>query len=230
MLLTVGELRGGLLSARSALAQGGRPWFAASMAAASLAVYGLLHDPSLAPALLRAGAVSASLPLSVELWRLPMSLFLPTAFLPVWGAAAQLFIVLGVAEVLLGRWLTLALAAVGHVAATLSARAVIEYCPGDLLCLPAALSRAIDTGPSAAVTAVGHGCSSPPVRIAVPSYSAAPPRCGRGAYGLDGQEHLVALACGLLAGVLVRRKPADTPLSDVMPSWAHLTRPTSAST
>lgn len=221
VLLTVGELRGVLLSARSALARGRHPWFAASMAAASLAVYGLLHDPSAAPALMRAGAVSASLPLSVELRRLPMSLFLPTPFLPVWGAAAQLFIVLGVAEVLLGRWLTLAVAAVGHVAATLSARAVIEYCPGNLLCLPAALSRAIDTGPSAAVTAVG-AC----LLIATRSYRCAAVLCcalliaGVAAHGLDGQEHLVALACGLFAGVLVRKRPADAPPSAVMPSRA----------
>jgi hypothetical protein len=189
------------------------------MAAASLAVYGLLHDPSVAPGLLRAGAVSASLPLSVELWRLPMSLFLPTAFLPVWGAAAQLFIVLGAAEVLLGRWRTLAVAAAGHVVATLSARALIHYCPGNLVCLPAALSRAIDTGPSAAVTAVG-AC----VLIATRSYRCAAVLCcalliaGAVANGLDGEEHLVALACGLLAGVLVRIRLADSPPSAAMPS------------
>ena len=212
VLLTVGELRSVLLSAGSVLAGGRRPWFATSMAAASLAVYGLLHDPSVAPAVLRAGAVSASIPLSVELWRLPMSLFLPTAYLPVWGAAAQLFIVLGLAEVLLGRWLTLAVAAVGHVAATLSARAVIEYCPGNLVCLPAALSHAIDTGPSAATTAVGV-C----LLIATHSYRCAAVLCcalliaGVAAHGLDGQEHLAALACGLSAGLLVRKKPAASP-------------------
>jgi len=135
----------------------------------------------------------------------------------VWGAAAQLFIVLGVAEVLLGRWLTLGVAAVGHVAATLSARAVIEYCPGNHVCLPAALSHAIDTGPSAATTAVG-AC----LLIASRSYRCAALLCcalliaGVAARGLDGQEHLVALACGLLAGLLVRKKRAATPPSAVM--------------
>ncbi|MGA8682511.1 MAG: hypothetical protein WB592_18685 [Acidimicrobiales bacterium] len=58
--------------------------------------------------------------------------------------------------------------------------------------------------PSAAVTAVG-AC----LLIATHSYRCGAVLCcalviaGVAAHGLDGQEHLVALGCGLLAGVLV---------------------------
>lgn len=207
VLIAAAELRRVLVLARFAWAQGRRPWFAMAMAAGTVAAYLLLHNSTVGPSLWRSGDVSASLPLSRELWRLPMSFFLPTPFLPVWGAAAQVFVVLGLGEILLGRWLTVAVAAFGHVAATLSARAMIELCPGNLVCLPTVLARAVDTGPSAAVTAVGAclllaaRCNRSAAVLSVALLIAAIT-----AWGLDGQEHLVALACGLMAGALCRRR------------------------
>jgi hypothetical protein len=205
--VTFGELRRVLVLARVSWAHGRRPWFATLLALGSIVVYILLHNPIIGPELLRSGDVSASLPLSAELWRLPMSLFLPTRYLPVWGASAQLLVVLGLSELLLGRWLTGAVAAVGHVVATLSARLMIELCPGNLFCLPAVAAHVTDTGPSAAATAVGAcllvgaGCYR-----SVAVLSCALLVAAMAAPGLDGSEHLLALACGLVAGVLCRKR------------------------
>jgi hypothetical protein len=204
-LVTVGELRRLLVLARFAWDNGRRPWFAVLMAAGTVVVYILLHS-TVGPGLRSAGAVSASLPLSTELLRLPMSFFLPTEYLPVWGAAAQILVVLGLAEILVSRWLTVAVAAIGHVTATLCARAMVELCPGNLLCLPTAVAHVVDTGPSAASTAVGAFllvatrcyCSAAILASVLLIAAIAAP-------GLDGQEHLLALACGLCAGALSRK-------------------------
>jgi hypothetical protein len=110
---------------------------------------------------------------------------------------AQLVIVLGVGELVLGRRLTVTVAVLGHVLATLTARAVIE-----LGLLPVQLAHALDTGPSAAVTAVGAclfvvlGMRRCAVVLSVALLIA-----GVVAPGLDGIEHVVALSFGLLAGV-----------------------------
>ena len=202
-----GELRRVLVMARFAWENGRRLWFAVLMATGTLVVYILLHDSATAPLLLRSGDVLASLPLSQELLRLPMSLFLPTPFLPIWAATAQILVVLGLGELLLGRWLTVAVAALGHGAATLSARVMIQLCPGNVFCLPTAAAHMIDTGPSAAVTAVG-AC----LLVATRCYRSAAVLTGAlliagiAAPGLDGQEHLLALVCGLTVGVLCRRR------------------------
>jgi hypothetical protein len=206
-VLIVGELRRELMLARFAWMRGRRPWFAASMSAGTVLVYVLLQYSIVAAALWRSGDVSASLPLSTELFRLPMSMFLPTAYLPVWGAAAQLIVVLGLGEILIGRWVTVAVAAFGHVAATLGARAMIELCAGNLVCLPAVLGRVVDTGPSAAVTAVG-AC----LLVATRCYRTAAVLSGAllvaviAAPGIDGKEHFLALLCGLMAGVVCMRR------------------------
>jgi hypothetical protein len=208
-LITVGELRRVFVIARFAWKNGRRPWFAAMMAAGAVAVYVLLHNSVVAPWLWRAGDVTAALPLSTELWRLPLSLFVPTAFLPLWAAVGQLLVVLGLGEILLGRWVTVVVAALGHAVATLTARAMIEVCSGNLFCLPAGLAHAVDTGPSAAVTAVG-AC----LLVTARCYRSAAVLSGAlliaaiAAPGLDGQEHLLALACGLIAGALCRRRSA----------------------
>ena len=202
-----GEFRRVLASARREWAAGRRPWFAAALACLTIVVYLLLHDSAFAPTLWRSGEVSASLPLRTELWRLPMSLFLPTPFLPVWGAAAQLLVVIGLGELVLGRWLTVTVASFGHLAATLCARAMIELCPGNLACLPAIAAHVLDTGPSAAVTAVGvclllvaRCYRATSVLVAALLVSAVV------AHGLDGQEHLLALAFGVMAGVAGSRR------------------------
>ena len=176
------------------------------MGAASVAAWLLLKNHNIGPPLWHSGAVYASLPLSSELLRLPMSLFIPTPYLPVWGAAAQLVIVLGIAEMLIGRWVTIAVAAVGHVASTLTARVIIDSIHGSLFGLTPALAHMLDTGPSAAATAVGAflllvlGLRRCAVVLTVSLLVAAffiP--------GVDGVEHMIALACGFLAAVLLPR-------------------------
>lgn len=171
------------------------------LGASTIIISALLSNPALGPALWRSGAVDASLPLATELWRLPMSLFLPTPYLPVWGAAAQLVIVIGLGELLLGRWLTIGTAAVGHVGATLAARLLIHSHLGSLFGLSPTLAHVLDTGPSAAATAVG-AC----LLITLGMYRCVSLLCvallvaALVSPGIDGIEHLVALACGLLAG------------------------------
>jgi hypothetical protein len=147
--------------------------------------------------------VYASLPLTSELARLPMSFFFPTAYLPLWAACAQLIVVIGLGELILGRWLTIAVAVVAHIGSTLIARVLLESVHSHLLGLTPALARVLDTGPSAATTAVG-AC----LLIAA--------RMNRGAAllslglliaavvapGVDGVEHTTSLVWGLLVGGL----------------------------
>ena len=205
------ELRRLILLARSNLSSGTRPWLAAAIGGVALVVYLLLRDPSIAPVLWHAGAVYASLPFTTELGRLPMSLFLPTPYLPIWGAVGQIIIVIGFGELLLGRRLTIAVASIGHLVATLTARAMIELAHGGLLGLSPALAHVLDTGPSAAVTAVGacllvvlrmNRCAAV-LCVALLIAAAVSP-------GIDGLEHLVALGCGILAGITLGHRRTES--------------------
>ncbi|MEU5118737.1 hypothetical protein [Streptomyces asoensis] len=97
------------------------------------------------------GAVRAEDPLWLALLRTPVSLFVPALDLPVWGALAQILLVLGLAELCLGWWRTLVIAYAATLAGTLYARVGIALGPGSPFGLPAADARIVDTGPSAAV-------------------------------------------------------------------------------
>jgi hypothetical protein len=199
------ELRHLIDLARNAWSNGKRPWLGISMGTIAVVVSILLRDPTIGRPLWHSGAVYASLPLPTELARLPMSLFLPTPYLPLWGAVAQLVVVLGLGELVLGRLMTAAIATVGHVVATLAARVVIDLVHASWFGLSPSLVHVLDTGPSAAVTAVG----------AYLLLSTGMNRCTAllclglliGALivtGIDGVEHLVALACGLCPGFVSR--------------------------
>jgi hypothetical protein len=161
----------------------------------------LVHFHVFSPELWKSGDVYASLPLGTELARLPMSLFLPTPYLPVWGACLQLLVVIGLGELILGRRLTIAVALFGHFGATLIARVLLDNVHTYLFGLSPALAHLLDTGPSAATTAVGACllvCSRmtrSAILLSVGLVAAA-----LLAPGIDGAEHMVALACGLLAG------------------------------
>jgi hypothetical protein len=132
-----------------------------------------------------------------------MSLFFPTAYLPLWAACAQLVVVIGLGEMILGRWLTIAVALVAHFGATLIARTLLLSVHGHVFALTPALARVLDTGPSAATTAVG-AC----LLIAARMNRSAALLCvgllvgALVAPGLDGVEHIAAVAWGLLAGFL----------------------------
>jgi hypothetical protein len=199
------ELRQLLTASRAGWSRGQRPWVALGLSLATIVVYLLVRSPTVGTTVWRAGDVYAALPLATELRRLPMSLLLPTPYLPEWGAVAQLLVVIGLGELLLGRWLTVIVATVGHVGATLAARLALDVGQGTLLGLSPALARALDTGPSAAATAVG-AC----VLVVVGMY-----RCtalltislliaALVVPGIDGLEHMVALLSGLAVGVLYR--------------------------
>lgn len=97
------------------------------------------------------GSVRAADPLWLSLLRTPLSLFVPALDLPVWGALAQILIVFGIAEICLGRWVTLAIGYVATLAGTLYARLAISLGPHGPLGLPASDARIVDNGPSAAV-------------------------------------------------------------------------------
>jgi hypothetical protein len=100
------------------------------------------------------GVVRASLPLGVSLLRTPLSLYVPALDLPVWGALAQVFVVFGVAEIVLGRRLTLVIAYVCTLAGTLFARVAVTVGPHHLFGFPGWVAHVRDTGPSAAVVAL----------------------------------------------------------------------------
>jgi hypothetical protein len=195
------ELWNLVLFARESWSKGNRPWAAVTVALAATAISLMLHESALAPTIWHSGAVYASLPLGSELLRLPMSLFLPTPYLPEWGAVAQLLIVIGLGELILGRWFTVAVAVIAQGVATLTARGLIDGGHAKFIGLPISLSHVLDTGPSAATVAVGV-C----LLIAVRDRWLASILCASLVAaalispGLDGTEHAVALVCGLVGG------------------------------
>ncbi|MFJ8040196.1 hypothetical protein ACIRBX_06745 [Kitasatospora sp. NPDC096147] len=100
------------------------------------------------------GVVKAALPLDVSLLRTPLSLYVPALDLPVWGALAQVFLVFGIAELVLGRRLTLVVAYACTLAGTLFARIGVAIGPDHLFGFPPEVAHVRDTGPSAAVVAL----------------------------------------------------------------------------
>ncbi|MFC5645391.1 MULTISPECIES: hypothetical protein [Kitasatospora] len=102
----------------------------------------------------RVGVVRAGLPLDLSLLRTPLSLYVPALDLPVWGALAQVFLVFGIAEIVLGRRLTLLVAYACTLAGTLFARIGVMIGPEHLFGFPRWVAHVRDTGPSAAVVAL----------------------------------------------------------------------------
>jgi hypothetical protein len=169
----------------------------------------------------RIGVVRAHQPLEVSLLRTPLSLFVPALDLPVWGALAQVLVVFGVAETVLGRRATLLTAYGATLAGTLYARLAVDLGPGGLLGLPASDAVVRDSGPSAAVVALAI-CTAWRVRawwtgaavVALMGAEAAT------APNLAGREHLVAIAVALLTaatGELLGGPRAGLPASASTP-------------
>jgi hypothetical protein len=199
----VREFSGLWILTRSRWSRGARPWLGMATALATALVALFLHFHILRPELWRSGAVYAALPLTTELTRLPMSFFFPTAYLPLWAACAQLLVVIGLGEMILGRSLTIVVALVGHCGSTLMARILLSTVHSHVFGLVPALVHVLDTGPSAATTAVG-ACLLVATRmnrsallLSVVLITAAlimP--------GVDGFEHTTALIVGVAAGAL----------------------------
>jgi hypothetical protein len=209
------------LAARLGWINGTRPWLGLSLALASIAVAIMVHVHVLNPALWRSGDVYAALPVTTELIRLPMSLFMPTAYLPLWGAVLQLLLVIGLGELILGRSVTLLVAAVGHVGSTLLARVLLESAHGALFGLTPLVARVLDTGPSGATTAVG-ACLLVALRMnrAAILLSLGLLLAALVSPGLDAVEHTAALIVGLGAGATTRWAYSHTPRV----SWARSLR------
>ncbi|MFZ0768524.1 MAG: hypothetical protein WAM64_04815 [Acidimicrobiales bacterium] len=215
----LGEFRRLWTLARRGWLNGARPWLGIAAAFAAALVPTFLHFHILSPELWRSGAVYASLPLPMELARLPMSLFFPTPYLPMWAACAQLLVVVGLGELILGRWLTITVVFAGHFGSTLVARALLDSVHGHALGLAPALAHVLDTGPSAATTAIGacllvsvrmnRGAALLSVSLLVAAFFVR---------GVDGVEHMVALAIGVLAGVAFR--VATSTSAHIKPPWS----------
>ena len=185
------------------------------------------HTPGGAVLVERIGVVRAALPLWESLLRTPLSLFVPAPDLPVWGAALQVLLVFGVAELTIGRWATLAVAYAGTLAGTLYARHGVHVgARGSehLFALPWEDAFVRDTGPSAAVVALAVYVTwryrawivgGATVTAMVLEQALQP--------NLAGAEHLAAISCALvLAGAgevvaqrLVRTTDAWRPLLPV---------------
>ncbi|WP_280719736.1 hypothetical protein [Kitasatospora sp. MAP5-34] len=102
----------------------------------------------------RAGVVRAAQPMDISLLRTPLSLFVPALDLPVWGALAQVFVVFGIAELVLGLRMTLFVGYAGTLAGTFFTRLGVARGSGHLFHLPAWFAQVRDAGPSAAVVAL----------------------------------------------------------------------------
>ncbi|MGW2211849.1 hypothetical protein [Streptomyces sp. NPDC001781] len=172
----------------------------------------LFHDLAQHPAgatwVRRLGGVTADLPLWLSLLRTPVSLYVPALDLPVWAGITQLFLAFALAELVLGRARTLAIAYVATLAGTLTARLMIELGPGRWgIGLPAEYGAVLDTGPSAAVVGLFTylavvrrapvvftltGGSMVWESIAVPN--------------LAGREHLVAVSAAIVLALLRGRR------------------------
>lgn len=103
----------------------------------------------------RLGGVYATLPWWQALLRTPLSVFLPDPSLPVWGLLLQVAVVFGIAETTVGPRRTLGVALLATLAGTAFARYALWAGPHWPLGLPAQDLLVRDTGPSAAVVALG---------------------------------------------------------------------------
>ncbi|WTW93124.1 hypothetical protein OG216_06920 [Streptomycetaceae bacterium NBC_01309] len=149
------------------------------------------------------GGVRADLPLWLALLRTPVSLFVPAPDLPVWGALAQVLVVFGLAELILGRVRTLVIAYLATLAGTMAARVMIALGPDRFLGIDDSLGHVLDTGPSAAVVglvvALAWVCRAAVLMALVWGLMIAEVAWKP---NLAGREHLVAMAAVLVYVVL----------------------------
>lgn len=115
----------------------------------------LQHSAGVSGWVERLGGVYATLPWWEALLRTPVSLFVPDPSLPMWGLVVQVVIVFGIAETTLGARRTLSVALLATLAGTGFARWCLSTGIGLLLGLAPRALDVRDTGPSAAVVALG---------------------------------------------------------------------------
>jgi hypothetical protein len=172
------------------------------------------QSPAGAAAVERLGVVRASLPLGVALSRTPLSLFVPAPDLPVWGAALQVFLVFGLAELTLGRVRTLTIGYAATLAGTMYARLGIALGPERFFGLSYNAEFARDTGPSVAVVALAVSIAwRYRARVTGTLLVAAMLAEALALPNLAGAEHLVAILSALslaVAAELVQRRTQRT--------------------
>jgi hypothetical protein len=115
----------------------------------------LQHTPGASDWVDRLGGVYATLPWWQALLRTPLSLFVPDPSLPIWGLILQVAVVFGIAETTVGAPRTLGVSLLATLAGTCFARYSLWAGPHGFLGLPAHDLVVRDTGPSAAVVALG---------------------------------------------------------------------------
>ncbi|MGW7237815.1 hypothetical protein [Streptomyces sp. NPDC054804] len=163
------------------------------------------------------GGVTADLPLWLSLLRTPVSLYVPALDLPVWAGITQLFLAFALAELVLGRARTLAVAYLTTLAGTMTARVMVALGPGWWgFGLPPEAGRILDTGPSAAVVGLFTYLAvvrRAPVVFALTGgsmvwESVAVPN-------LAGREHLIAVTTAIALALLRgRRLPISARLGE----------------
>lgn len=149
----------------------------------------------------------ASLGWSIAVLRLPGSLVAPAMRLPLWGALAQVLFCFGLAEARLGRRTTLLIIGLTHAVATASARVFVAIGPRAPFDagLPQWVRWQRDTGPSAAVVGLGTYLGVT-LRLPVLTSLLVGSMVVETLYlpDLADREHLVAIATGGAAAILVR--------------------------
>ncbi|MGF1431368.1 hypothetical protein [Kitasatospora sp. LaBMicrA B282] len=147
----------------------------------------------------RIGVVKAALPLDLSLLRTPLSLYVPALDLPVWGALAQVLLVFGIAEIVLGRRATLFIAYACTLAGTIYARIAVQIGPEHPFGFAGWVAHIRDTGPSAAVVALAI-CVAWKTRAWFTGAAVAATMIGEAVVlpNLAGLEHVVAILTAVL--------------------------------
>lgn len=200
------ELQSLLSDVRAAWRSGRRPWLATLACLLTAGVSGAWHEPHSHDALVKVGSAYAGQPLTVELVRVPASVFLPTFDLPWWAAVIQVAAVLGVAELLLGRPGLTLVGGLAQFASTMLARVMIIYGATVHVGLPLSQAGILDTGPSGITTAIGAWLLAR--RRAYATLALSMPGLTVAAFvqpNIDGREHETAMFVGIIAAALQAR-------------------------
>ncbi|MFH8346329.1 hypothetical protein [Streptomyces sp. NPDC018045] len=153
--------------------------------------------------------VRADVPVPLVLLRLPLSLFAPAPGLPWWGALAQVVVIFGVAECVLGTLRTATVSLTVTAAATFFARFLLSLGPGHPLAVSPAEAALADTGPSAAVVGLlictGWACRASVLIVGtVLTFSL---ECALTST-LSSRAHLGGIAAALVCAAVACRAPA----------------------
>ncbi|MER6126057.1 hypothetical protein ABT173_26220 [Streptomyces sp. NPDC001795] len=201
-----GEWRGIVVDPVRRLLRRGLPGLSLAFVAAFGVIFfhAIAQRPTGAVVVRIVGGVKADLPLWLALLRTPVSLYVPALDLPVWAGITQLFLAFALAELILGRARTLAIAYATTLAGTLTVRVMIAMGPGWWgLGLPPEIGQVLDTGPSAAVVGLFTYLSivrRAPVVFTLTGASMVWESIAKP--NLAGREHLIAVGAAIVLGLL----------------------------